>query len=641
MIRYAVEVEHLAGLYERAAERFGELPAFATRVRRDEWQPVTFAQLHEAGLCLATALIERGVDFQNHVALLADNRFEWILADYGIQLCGAINVPRGADVTPGEIDYILPHARCKIAFIENDQLLERVMDCEKAPEVVEEIILLVSKEESEHPGIYDLVEEGRHLREEGDRRAEERIRRLSGDDLFTIIYTSGTTGDPKGVMLSHANMISQLERIQLPISPTDRVLSILPVWHIFERVFEILAISRGCCTYYSSVRTLSDDLQSVEPTFMGSAPRLWENVYEKILKRVKESHPVRRGLFHMAIYFAHVYKNATFFLTGCSEDLRGRRWWESVGKGIWHAARWILVLPFFGFFHAAVLERLRLATGGGMKGSVSGGGALPGHVDKFFNYIGIPVLEGYGLTETSPVVAVRTPEKLVIGTVGPLVEDTEVRIVDPESGDVLYPDPEAPGEGRGRQGEIHVRGPQVMQGYYRNEEATKKVLLDEGWFNTGDLGIMTYNDCLKIVGRSKETIVLSSGENLEPGPIEMRLSQSPLIDQCMVVGQDSRYLGALLIPSLEGLQEAGLKVESLEEAAEKPEVEKRLEEEVRTWINSESGFKSYERIRKIAVVDRRFEPGEELTNLHKLRRHVIVEKYAKLIREIYEKGESS
>ncbi|MCD8481715.1 MAG: AMP-binding protein [Verrucomicrobia bacterium] len=246
---------------------------------------------------------------------------------------------------------------------------------------------------------------------------------------------------------------------------------------------------------------------------------------------------------------------------------------------IYHAARWLLLLPWYGFFNAAVLERLRMVVGGSFKGSVSGGGALPTAVDRFFNYLGIPVLEGYGLTETSPVLAVRTPGKLVIGTVGPLLADTEVRIVDPENNAILYPDSTVPDLGCGRQGEIQVKGPQVMKGYYHNDSATEQAF-SEGWFRTGDLGLVTWNHCLKIVGRCKDTIVLSSGENVEPLPIENTLQQSALIEHIMLVGQDKKFIGALIVPAKDTT--ADLDQETLHQA---------LAAELRTKISPARGYK--------------------------------------------------
>jgi len=260
---------------------------------------------------------------------------------------------------------------------------------------------------------------------------------------------------------------------------------------------------------------------------------------------------------------------------------------------------------------------------------------LQPHVDEFFNYIGIPVQEGYGLTETAPVIAVRTTPRLVIGTVGPLYAETELRIVDLNTGDILYPNSSLPEDGRGLKGEVHVKGPQVMKGYYKNAEATEKVL-EDGWLNTGDIGIYTYNDCLKIVGRSKDTIVLLNGENIEPIPIEAKICESPLIDQCMVVGQDQKQLGALVVPSMEGFGEIGTSRESLAELSSLGEVEKRVLEEIKRLVSSENGFKSYELIKCARLLPKAFEIGDEMTNTFKIKRHIVSEKYAELIESVYE-----
>ncbi len=638
---FRVTGAHLAELYANAARVWGDMPAFATRRQALEWEPTGFRELYNRGCFLATALIDLGVEPRDHVGLLGDNRLEWILADYGVQLCGAADVPRGRDVTDGEIAFIFRHAGIRTAFVETETLQDRLLRLRgKLPELREVILLDPRAKPAEGVRrLSGLIETGRRLRDAGDRRVEERVAQISPDDLFTLIYTSGTTGEPKGVMLTHANMISQLERIPLEVTCTDRVVSILPVWHIFERVFEMLAVSRGCCTFYSSVRTLSDDMRNIEPTFMGSAPRLWESIHQKILKRVKEAHPVRRGLFHTAYFLSHYYKESVFFLTGRSLDLKGRGRIRTAVLGIIHAVRWALLLPWYGFFNAAVLEKLRLVVGGAFKGSVSGGGALPREVDQFFNYLGIPVLEGYGLTETSPVIAVRTPSKLVIGTVGPVIPDTEIRIVSLDTEKILYPDRSRDDLGRGLKGEILVRGPQIMKGYYRNSEATKAALA-EGWLRTGDIGIITFNDCLKIVGRCKETIVLSSGENLEPAPIEMRLNQSALIDQCMVVGQDRKYPGVLIVPSLEGFSELGISMNHRSELNGRKEVRQRIAAEIRERISHKEGFKVHERLHAFGLLPEPFTTDEELTTLFKLKRHVVTEKYRAEIDAMYHRAEA-
>jgi long-chain acyl-CoA synthetase len=239
------------------------------------------------------------------------------------------------------------------------------------------------------------------------------------------------------------------------------------------------------------------------------------------------------------------------------------------------------------------------------------------------------------MTETSPVLAVRTWDKLVIGTVGPFWPHTEIRIVDPSDGKVIYPSGIAGKEGRGIKGEIHARGPQVMKGYYKNPEATDKVLKDE-WMNTGDLGMVTFNDCLKILGRSKETIVLLNGENVEPVPIEAQLLESRFIEQCMVVGQDEKHLGALVVPSLEALKGQGLAFASLAQAEADGRVTELINAEIKRLVSRETGFKPFEFVLGWRFVPKPFEVGDELTATFKHRRHVITDKYAALIDAIFE-----
>ena len=628
--------KNLADLYCKAADRYSALPAFATRKSEFEWDPISFGELYDRGLNLATGLIELGVGARDHVGLFGDNRFEWILADYGVQLCGAADVPRGRDVTDAELIYIINHAEIKIAFLETTVLLGRVLKLKKELPKLKEIVLLDSdfKAGDQYRTIDEIEHIGKNLREKGDRRAEDRIEGIRPGDLFTLIYTSGTTGKPKGVMLTHENMMSQIRGITVELSCTDRVLSILPVWHIFERVFEIFTISCGVCTYYSNVRHLANDLKNVEPTFMGSAPRLWESLYLKIRKNVKQAHPMRQILFHTAYFLSRQYRSSAYFLTGKKLYLEPPSTVKRILLTPFHALRWLLVLPIYGFFNVAVLEPVRMSAGGSLKATISGGGALPVEIDRFFNYIGIPVLEGYGMTETSPVIAVRLEENIVIGTVGPTLQDTEVRITDIETGEIIYPNPALPHQGRGVKGEIRVKGPQVMKGYYRDPEQTKSTI-QNGWLRTGDLGMITFNDCIKILGRSKSTIVLLSGENLEPEPIEMRLTQSPFIEHCMVVGQDQKHIGALIVPNIEGFRDDGFKVDSLQELAKDSEAKSIIHDEIKRMISVENGYKRFELIHDFRLIGECFSNGEELTGLLKMKRHVITDKYEKLIDEIY------
>lgn len=628
----------LTGLFREAASRYGKMPAFAKRLPRGGYEPISYEALYERGLDLATGLIALGLSPREHVGLIADNRLEWILSDFGILLAGCADVPRGTDITHQEISYILDHSDARFAILENAGVLEKLHRAKGSVPKLEQVIVMDAKDNLPR-GVLTLAEveaSGRTLRQRGDTRAAKRAEAVRPEDLFTIIYTSGTTGTPKGVQLTHANMASQIRNLPFPLYPGERALSILPIWHSYERVFEMVAISMGLCTYYTSIRTIADDLRAVRPNVMASAPRLWENLYQKIIARVTSGSPLKRSLFHAARACSLCVRKAERFFAGQTLDLHGRSWRESLSLAAFHGARWCAAILPHVVLEPLVLSKLREAVGcSEFRGTISGGGALQPHVDEFFNSIGIPVLEGYGLTETSPVLAVRTWEKLVIGTVGPVYPETEVRIVDLTTGAILYPNPGLRGRGRGLRGEIHVRGPQVMSGYYKDPERTAEILPD-GSLNTGDIGMVTFNDCLKILGRSKETIVLLNGENIEPVPIEARLVASPLIDQCMVTGQDARQLGLLVVPSLDGFRSAGISAPDTASLASNPEAVKLLDAEIRRLINSEAGFKAHERITVFRMIPKPFEVGDELTNTFKLKRHVITERYAALIADMHE-----
>jgi long-chain acyl-CoA synthetase len=620
---------NLAEVYRNSADKFGDQPAFATRNKDKVFVAINFKDLYEQGLNLATGLIDLGVAARDHVGLLADNRQEWIIADCGILLCGAADVPRGTDVTDGDIQYIIPHSDAKVVFVENKDVLAKVeRNLSQLPNVTKLVLMDPGASASGDKVVKmeSLIAKGKELRAGGDRRVEERVAQIKPEDLFTIIYTSGTTGAPKGVMLTHANMISQLRNIPIAIGPGDRFLSILPVWHIFERVFEMVTVATGACQYYTNVRNIREDMSIVKPTFMASAPRLWESVYQGIQNNVQGGAAIKRGLFNAAYFCAQRVQRGLRFLTGNILDLNGRNIFQSLGLLLWSIPMILIFFVPYLLLDAIVLKKIRAATGGKLRGTVSGGGALPLHVDEFFTTIGIPVLEGYGLTETSPGLSFRTPQKSVIGSVGPMFPETEIRLVDINTGDIVYPPK------RGVKGEIHVRGPQVMKGYYKNPEATNKVLSGEGWFNTGDLGIITYNGTLKIVGRSKETVVLLNGENVEPVPIENKIVQSPLIDHVMVVGQDQKFLGALIVPVLDKFQQYGSTYADL---AKSEEVYKEILKEVKSIITTENGFKAFEKIGDVRLLPKTLEVGDELSAKMSMKRHIITDKYQDLIDSIY------
>jgi long-chain acyl-CoA synthetase len=626
-----ISASNLASLFVEAGRRWGGYPAFSTRRPDGSFQSLSYGDWLERSLSLATALIELGVQSRDHVAILSDNRLEWILADAAVQFCGAADVPRAADITESEITYILNHADVEVAFVENERVLAKLDNVRDSLPKLRHLILMSPHDDGGNLPknvhvLRDLEIRGEELRLAGDRRVEERVRGILPEDLFTIIYTSGTTGTPKGVQLTHAAMASQIRNLPFVLTPDDRALSILPIWHSYERVFEVISIACGVHTYYTSLRSLGEDLQTVKPTIMVSAPRLWEGLYQRIISKVEKAPLLRRLLFRAARFTAHEVRSAKSFFSGCQIDLKGRGFLASALMTLRYATGWALCFLPSRLLDGLVLSKLRAVVGGQFRGTISGGGALPPHVDAFFNDIGIPVLEGYGLTESCPVLAVRTWDRLVIGTVGPFFPETEIRIVDPGAGTILYPDSSRRDLGRGKRGEIHAKGPQIMKGYYKDPEGTSRVLKD-GWLATGDLGVVTFNDCLKIVGRCKETIVLLGGENVEPLPIESKLLESPLIDQCMVVGQDQKHLGLLVVPSLAGFAGNGVVAADIASLKALPSVHDMMRLEIRRLIGEVNGFKPFERIAAFEFLEKPFEVGDELTMTFKLRRHIISERY--------------
>ncbi|PJZ71295.1 long-chain fatty acid--CoA ligase [Leptospira perolatii] len=625
----------LADLFKYCAEKYGEYPAFATRNDNGDFETISYNRLYRDSIALAASLAKLGLQPKDRVAVFADNRLEWMLTDMAVILCGAADVPRGTDLTDNDINYILPHSEATFLFVENDKVLEKVYRNPESLENVTNVVLmdLTAQGTGKELRLWDLIQEGYGLLESQGELIQKRIEQIDEEDLFTLIYTSGTTGKPKGVMLTHKNALSQIHNLPIALKAKERVVSILPIWHIFERIFEMVSMYFGACTYYSSVRNIKEDLRKVKPTFMASAPRIWESVYQGILNTVAKSSLIKRALFRSALTLSSIKSSSVRWLRFQELDLKNRNSISSFFIGLLKFLELLLVFPFYLVLDFIVLRKIRSATGGKLVATCSGGGALPFHVDQFFNNIGIPVLEGYGLTETSPILAVRTFDKLVLGTVGPLYPNTQLRIVDPISGEILYTTEKEETEGVSLKGEIHVKGDQIMKGYFKDLESTSKVLRD-GWFNTGDLGMITYNGCLKIVGRTKETIVLTGGENVEPVPIENLLLQSPLIEQCMIAGQDRKYLCALIVPNRELFPSYKNGFGFSSEFEEERCIQK-IREEIKQKISAQNGFKNFERIVDFRILPKAFEPGDELTAKLSVRRHVISEKYSHLIEEMY------
>lgn len=370
---------NLPELFLQSTEKYGNRPAFAGKDESRNYKPTTFKELYEHGLNLSEALIDLGVKARENVALLADNRLEWIISDYGILMAGAADVPRGTDLTDSEMVYILNHCEARIVFLENDKIHEKFHKNRSQFEHAKTLVMMDPK--STAMGVLklsDLLEKGKALRGKGSKKAEERIAGIKPDDLFTIIYTSGTTGMPKGVMLMHSNMLHQTNVIlsdMIEITSEERMLSILPVWHVFERVFEYIAIAAGCATYYTNVRDLRDDMKKIKPTFLASAPRLWESIYNGIYTRVsdpKQTPAIRRGLFKIAYFFSKHFNGSLRFLKGNEVDYTGRNPVFSLFRGIFClGVVFITAIPNF-LLDLVVLSKIREATGGSLKASISG-----------------------------------------------------------------------------------------------------------------------------------------------------------------------------------------------------------------------------------------------------------------------------
>jgi len=428
----------------------------------------------------------------------------------------------------------------------------------------------------------------------------------------SLIYTSGTTALPKGVELTHGNFCSNIRALVdiLPFKSDDKVLSILPAWHVLERMAKYIGLSVGAETFYSSFRTLRKDLVEQQPTIMASVPRIWETIYEGIMKKVRERNRLQRTIVTLSLKAAADYSKHKFVLNPLK----------------------ILEYPLYRFADSAVFKKLRDRLGGRLRFAISGGSSLPRHIDDFFAAAGVNILEGYGLTETSPVIAIRVPGGSSSHTVGPVLEAVEARIVDQESGKLLGPF---------EKGVLHVRGPNVMKGYYRNFSETSKVLHHDGWFNTGDIGYLTRDGHLVITGREKDIIVLSNGENINPVPLEDALKESEYITEAICIGQEWKHLGALIVPDFDSLKEfcgkKGIlfKEDRMDDVFGAPPVRELFTREIDRLVNSQSWVKPFEKINSFRMAYQPFVVGQELTPTLKPKRGVIEKLYKSIIESLW------
>jgi long-chain acyl-CoA synthetase len=433
-------------------------------------------------------------------------------------------------------------------------------------------------------------------------------------------------------MLTHSNFLHNLRTIvpaAIQAGPEDIFLSVLPVWHSFERIVEYMAISVGATLAYSKRvgSIMLADMASVRPTIMASAPRIWEAVRAGIIRKVSEEGGIKSALFSFFVSVGMAYMTAAALVKGLFPQFTRRFRVTDFLLGI---IPFLLLWPLRALGSVLVFKKIKHKLGGRFRFTVSGGGALPPHVDKFFGAAGILLLEGYGLTETTPVVSVRLQKHPVAGTIGPILSELEVKLLDPETGKPVGP---------GKKGVIHVKGPNVMKGYYNRPDKTAEVLSADGWLNTGDLGMQTFKGELRIIGRVKETIVLLGGENVEPVPIEDTILESKYIDQVIVLGQDQKFLAALVVPNQEALEkyaeEQKITYMSKEDLLESAEIIEHVSDEINSRVGAKRGFREFERVFRFKLIPKHFEEPVELSGTLKMKRDVINQIYKKEIAELF------
>ncbi|MBI9096403.1 MAG: long-chain fatty acid--CoA ligase [Sphaerochaeta sp.] len=621
-------------------------PGYSVQMSKDKggvFQSVSYSQLFGDVNALAASLSHRGMKRGDNVGLISDNRSEWLLSDLAILTLGAADVPRGRDAMPYEISFILGITEADFCFVENAVQLRKVLNLKDKLPALKHFVVMDREFTSESlgnatitEGVEVLLFEG--LLSEGHQLLNDPLvaqsiedERMKGkaDETATIIFTSGTTGEPKGVVLSHTNFAYQLEalpKVITTLAPAQKWLSVLPVWHSFERILQYVVVSQASTIAYSKPlgSILIADLSLVNPHWMGSVPRIWEAVKSGVFNSMKAKSPVSKALFAFFVSIAKHYNHNRDLLVGEVATFKKHIRFLDIMRSILPTA---LLFPLYKLGDHLVYGKVKQKLGKNFIAGVSGGGSLSESVDMFFSSIGIKLLDGYGLTESAPVVAIRNLNHGIKRTVSPLI-GTEVKIVNDQGRDV------SPGE----KGIVMVRGPQVMKGYYKRPELTKAVLSADGWLNTGDLGVWTHHGEFTLAGRAKDTIVLLGGENLEPVPIEAKICESEYVESAVVLGQDKKYLGALVVLNRKSIEEYLTKEQIpylVDKLASMKEVKALVEASINEIIHVKHGFKSYEHISRIIIIPKSFEIGVELSAKQELKRFEINKLYKQEIAQLF------
>lgn len=565
----------------------------------------------------ALALRSLGLSRGDKVGIMSENRLEWGIADFACVCNGIADVPIFPILTPEQIAYIFNDAEVRGVICSNKFQLGKLLKVAGDIPTLDHVIVIQEDALADAPAVEGfrlhsfrgLIEEGRRLADAVPGQLGELIDRVQPDDLLTLIYTSGTTGNPKGVMLTHRNLAANIRGAAAAISigDTDLVLSYLPLCHSFERMagYYTCFACGATIAFADSIETVAENLLEVRPTMMTSVPRLFERIKNRVEKGVGKKSEREQKIFHWGVGIGRAYV----------------RKMEKKGRA------GLLLRLKYGIADRLVFEKVRERTGGRIRFFISGGAALPREVGEFFMAVKLTVVEGYGLTESSPVIAVNPLERPKLGTVGPPLSNVEVRIAE--------------------DGEILARGESIMSGYYKDAAATAEAIDADGWLHTGDIGELDRDGYLRITDRKKHLFVSSGGKNIAPGPIEDLLLTSPLVDQIMLVGDDRPYITALIVPNYEAvvrvMNEQGIPTGNIkdktvrEELSESDIVQGLVDADIRRLQRE---LAAYERVRRFDLLAEEFSvENGMLTPTLKVKRKEVLKIFADLIEGMYGGGE--
>ncbi|MDJ0732674.1 MAG: AMP-binding protein [Nostocaceae cyanobacterium] len=622
-------VQSLPEMWSLVAKKFGNTVALRDPHAKPKVE-ITYTMLYRQIQQFAAGLQALGAKVGDRFSLIADNSPRWMIADQGIMMAGGVNAVRSSQADKEELLYILTHSDSTILVVEDVKTFRKLE--QGLGELPIQLVILLSDEATPTSESLKIVN-FQELMEIGVNQTLVPVKQ-SHDMLATLIYTSGTTGKPKGVMLSHGNLMHQVNNILAVLQPEegDIVLSILPTWHSYERTAEYFLLSQGCTLVYTNLRSIKRDLKQFKPHYIVAVPRLLESIYEGVQKQFREQPQGKQRLVKNLLSISNKYIKARRIAQGL--DLNNLH--PSMAERLAAKAQAAALSPLHALAEKLVYGKVREATGGRVKLMISGGGALPKHIDDFFEIVGVEILVAYGLTETSPATHFRRSQYNLRGTVGKPIPYTEVKIVDPETRKELP---------QGEKGLVLLRGPQIMQGYYKNPEATAKAIDSEGWFDSGDLGWVTTENDLILTGRAKDTIVLTNGENIEPQPIEDACLRSPYIDQIMLVGQDCKTLGALIVPNMEALEQWAASSAQDENVTsttgQKINLESKIiqdlfRQELNREVQNRPSYRPDDRIGPFKLILEPFSvENGMMTQTLKIRRYVVTQRYRDIIDQMF------